>query len=134
MISTFVALVLVACVTCATAQEMKPGLWEITSVMKMQGMQMPGNKFKYCLTAQDVASGKQYSGNQECVISNLKTAGSNVSYDMACSTDGGKMTGSVKGTMGPTAYTFDQKIRMMPDPGMGEMHQTMTGRRIGDCK
>jgi hypothetical protein len=36
--------------------------------------------------------------------------------------------------MGPTAYTFDQKIRMMPDPGMGEMHQTMTGRRIGDCK
>ena len=38
--------------------------WEITSVMKMQDMQMPGNKFKYCLTAQDVASGKQYSGDQ----------------------------------------------------------------------
>jgi len=29
MIRTFVALVLVACVTCATAQEMKPGLGKL---------------------------------------------------------------------------------------------------------
>lgn len=116
------------------AQEMKPGLWEITTTMKMQGMQMPGQKFTHCYTAQDVASGKQYSGDQKCTISNLKTAGGNVSYDMACTTDGGKMSGSVKGSMSPAAYTFDQKIRITPDQGMGEMHQTMTGRRLGDCK
>lgn len=117
------------------AQEMKPGLWEITTMMKMQGMQMPGGKFTHCYTAQDVSAGKQYGGpDGKCKVSNLKSSGGQVSYDMACSSPEGKMTGSVKGNMSPTAYTFEQKIRMTPDQGMGEMHQTMNGRRIGDCK
>ncbi|MDP1527238.1 MAG: DUF3617 family protein [Rhodocyclaceae bacterium] len=120
----------------ASAQEMKPGLWEITTTMKMQGMQMPGAKFTHCYTAQDISSGKQYKGDEasKCTISNLKTSGGSVSYDMACAADGSKMAGSVKGTVSPTAYTFDQKIRMTPDQGMGEMHSTMNGRRVGDCK
>lgn len=124
------------CSTLAHAQEIKPGLWEIATAMKMQEMEMPGGKFTHCYTAQDVAAGKQYkSEDGKCTISNMKAGGGNVSYDMICNVDGGgKMTGSVKGTMSPTAYTFEQKMRMTPDQGMGEMHSTIKGRRLGDCK
>lgn len=133
MLVTFVLSLVAASVH---AQEMKPGLWEITTTMKMQGMQMPGGKFTHCYTAQDVAAGKQYKSDEtsKCTISNMKTGGGNVSYDIVCATEGGKMTGSVKGNMSPTTYTFEQKMRMTPDQGMGEMHSTIQGRRLGDCK
>jgi hypothetical protein len=118
------------------AQEMQPGLWEIATTMKMQGMQMPPAKMKLCYTAQDLSAGKQYSGagDSQCAIANLKTAGSNVSFDIACTTQNGKMSGTVKGTVSPTAYSFEQKLRMTPDPGMGDMLTTVQGRRLGDCK
>ncbi|MEW6165411.1 MAG: DUF3617 family protein [Pseudomonadota bacterium] len=122
--------------TFANAQEMQPGRWEIVTTMKMQGMQMPGGKFTHCYTAKDLASGKQYAGDEasKCAIANLKSSGGNVSYDITCAMEGGKMSGSVKGKSSPTAYTFEQKMRMTPDQGMGEMHSTIKGRRLGDCK
>lgn len=124
------------CATFAHAQEMQPGLWEITTTMTMQGMQMPGGTFKHCYTAKDIAAGKQYNADDKskCTIANLKTGGGKVSYDMACTIEGGKMNASVKGTLSGTAYAFDQKMRMTPDHGMGEMNSTIQGRRIGDCK
>ncbi len=53
---------------------------------------------------------------------------------MTCEADGSKMTGSVKGTMSATAFAFEQKLRMTPDQGMGEMVSFVKGRRLGDCK
>lgn len=125
------------CCAFAQAQEMKPGLWEIVTTMKMQGMQIPGGRFEHCYTAQDIASGKQYAMDEKskCTISNMKNAGGNISYDMSCNVEGGgKMTGSVKGTMSQTAFTFEQKMRMTPDQGMGEMLSIIKARRLGDCK
>jgi hypothetical protein len=118
------------------AQEMSPGLWELATEMKMQGMAMPPSKFTHCYTAKDIASGKQYGMDEQskCTISNMKNAGGNISYDMSCAAHGGKMTGSVKGTMSPTAFAFEQKLRMTPDQGMGEMQSFIKGRRLGDCK
>jgi hypothetical protein len=136
MIRPFAAFALAVITGAALAQEMKPGLWEIVTTMQMQGMQMPGGKFNHCYTAKDLAAGKQYSGDEagKCTIANLKTTGGSVSYDLACAAEGGKMTGSVKGTVAPTAYTFEQKLRMTPDQGMGDMLSTIKGRRLGDCK
>jgi len=136
MIRMLATLALTALATFAHAQEMKPGLWEIATTMKMQGMDMPGGKFTHCYTAKDLASGKQYQGDEasKCSISNMKSAGGSISYDMSCAIEGGKMTGSVKGKMSATAYEFDQKMRMTPDQGMGEMHSIVKGRRLGDCK
>jgi hypothetical protein len=118
------------------AQEMSPGLWELTTEMKMQGMNMPPNKFTHCYTAKDIASGKQYGMDEKskCSINNMKNASGNISYDMVCAADGSKMTGTVKGTMSPTAFSFEQKLRMTPDQGMGEMQSFIKGRRLGDCK
>lgn len=136
MTRTVVALALCLAAALVQAQEMQPGLWEIVTSMKMQGMQMPGGKFSHCYTAKDIAAGKQYSGDEagKCAIANLKTAGGNVSYDITCKTEGGKLDGAVKGSVSATAYTFEQKLRMTPDQGMGEMHSTIKGRRLGDCK
>lgn len=120
----------------AQAQDMQPGLWEVTTSMKMQGMELPGAKFTHCYTAKDIASGKQYAPDEasKCTIANMKVAGGKISYDMNCIVEGGKMSASVKGTISPTAYTLDQRMRMTPDQGMGEMHSTLKGRRLGDCK
>lgn len=136
MTRLFAALTLGFLAGLSHAQEMSPGLWEINTTMRMQGMEMPPQSFKHCYTAKDIADGKQYSGDDKskCAITNMKSGGGNVSYDMSCATDGGKMTGSVKGTMSASQYAFDQKIRMTPDQGMGEMHSTIKGRRLGDCK
>jgi hypothetical protein len=128
------ALVLTGFAAAAHAQEMKPGLWEIATTTKMMGMEMPGGKFTHCYSPKDVADGKQYRGDGQCSIANLKTGGGKISYEMSCAIEGGKMTGSVSGTMTPTAYTFEQKMRMTPDQGMGEMHSIVKGRRLGDCK
>lgn len=135
MIRMLAALALACIASLANAQEMKPGLWEIVTTMKMQGMQMPGGKFTHCYTAKDISAGKQYdSGDSKCTIANMKASGGNVSYDISCPTEGGKMSGSVKGNMSPSSYTFEQKLRMTPDQGMGEMHSNIKGRRLGDCK
>lgn len=131
-----VALVIASLAPLALAQEMKPGLWEISATMKMQGMEMPGGKFTHCYTAKDIADGKQYKTDDKskCTIANMKSAGGNISYDLSCVSEGSKMTGTVKGTMSATAFAFEQKLRMTPDQGMGEMHSLSKGRRIGDCK
>lgn len=136
MIRLLAALALSMIASFANAQEMKSGLWEITTTMKMQGMEMPGGKFTHCYTAKELSAGKQYTGDEasKCTVSNMKASGGSVSYDMSCAIEGGKMTGSVKGTTSPTAYAFDQKMRMTPDQGMGEMHSIVKGRRLGDCK
>ncbi len=130
------AFAFISCASPAFAQEMSPGLWELTAEMKMQGMAMPPNKFTHCYSAKDIASGKQYGMDEKskCNISNMKNAGGNISYDMSCAADGTKMTGTVKGTMSATAFAFEQKLRMTPDQGMGEMHSFIKGRRLGDCK
>jgi hypothetical protein len=131
-----VAFAVISCASPAFAQEMTPGLWELAAEMKMQGMAMPPNKFTHCYTAKDISSGKQYGMDEKskCTISNMKNTGGNISYDMSCAADGSKMTGSVKGTMSATAFAFEQKLRMIPDQGMGEMQSFIKGRRLGDCK
>lgn len=130
------SLVLLGLASPVLAQEMSPGLWELTAEMKMQGMAVPPNKFTHCYTAKDIASGKQYGMDEKskCTISNMKNVGGNISYDMTCAADGSKMTGAVKGTMSATAFAFEQKLRMTPDQGMGEMQSFIKGRHLGDCK
>jgi hypothetical protein len=119
------------------AQELKPGLWEVTTSMKMQGMAMPGAKFKHCLTAKDIADGKQHSmsdKDSKCAVSNMKGSASNYSFDLTCTSPDGKLTGSAKGSASATSYATEMKMRMSPDQGMGDMIQTMNGRLLGDCK
>ncbi|MFA5628180.1 MAG: DUF3617 family protein [Thiohalomonadaceae bacterium] len=130
------ALALIIAANFVSAQDMQPGLWEITTKTQMQGMSIPGMTFSYCYTEQDLATGKQFSNKDsgDCQISNMKSAGGNISYDMNCDADGVKMAGLVKGKFTANTYELEQKITMTPDQGMGEMHMDVKGRRLGKCK
>lgn len=117
--------------------QMQPGRWEMSSQMKMQGMQMPGQKWSHCLSAQDITAGKQHQmddGQSKCQMSDMKSSGNNYSYKFACTSPEGKMSGQANGSSSATSFNTEIKMRMTPDEGMGEITQTMTGRRTGDCK
>ncbi len=118
------------------AQEISPGLWEITTTMKMQGMTMPAQKIIHCYTKKDIAAGRQYipEENSQCKISNMRRSGGNIGYDMTCTAEDEKLTGSVKGTISANAFSLEQKLRVTPDQGMGVMLSIIKGRRLGDCK
>ena len=130
------ALVLTLLSTLTQAQ-MQPGRWEMSSQMNMQGMQMPGHKSTQCLTAQDIAAGKQHQmddGQSKCQVSDMKTSGASYSYNFDCASAEGKMSGQAKGNSAATTFTTEIKLRMTPDQGVGEITQIMNGRRTGDCK
>jgi hypothetical protein len=132
-----IALVSLMIASTSVMAQMTPGRWEMSSAMKMQGMQMPGAKWSHCFTAKDLAEGKQHKmddGDAKCAVTDLKTSGAGYSYGFSCTSKEGKMTGKASGTSSASSFTTDIKLRMTPDPGMGEMTQTMTGRRTGDCK
>jgi hypothetical protein len=118
-------------------QQMQPGRWEMSSAMKMQGMQMPGQKWNHCFTAQDIADGKQHrmeDGQSKCTMSDMKASGATYSYSFACTSKDGNMSGQAKGSGTNTSFNTEIKMRMTPDQGMGEFTQVMTGHRVGDCK
>ncbi len=132
------ALVIVCLAPIAYAQQqMQPGRWEMSSAMKMQGMQMPGQKWNHCFTSQDIAEGKQHKmddGQSKCTMSDMKTSGATYSYSFACNSKEGNMSGQARGSSTNTSFNTEIKMRMTPDQGMGEFTQVLTGRRVGDCK
>lgn len=115
------------------AQEMLPGLYELTVEMKMQGMTIPAPKTTTCFTAQDLAANKQFSAHEkgECMMYNLKKSGGHSSYDVICK---GGMTATVTGTVTPTSFNLEEKMRLSPDQGIGDTLAFVKARRIGDCK
>lgn len=121
----------------AAQQGMQAGMWEVTSEMKMPGMPMPVQKWSHCLSAQDLAAGKQHSmddGRSKCQMSDMKVSGSGYSYGFSCTSPDGKMSGKASGSSTSTSYKTNITLKMVPDPGMGEINQLVTGRRTGDCK
>lgn len=118
-------------------QEMQPGQWEMTSTMKMQGMQMPGHKWSHCFTAKDLADGKQHSmddGRSKCQMADLKISGSAYSYKFSCTSPDGKMSGQAAGNGTQNGFKTELKLKMIPDQGVGELSQVVTGQRTGACK
>ncbi len=122
----------------ALAADPKPGLWEYQIEMQLPGMRMPAQTVRHCLTAKDLAERKQFTGeakNNNCTVSNFKEMGNQVSYDVACDTQMGKMTGSSTGTTMPDGIRLETKMNIAGGPAaMSEMTQVVTGRRVGDCK
>lgn len=126
-------LFLISATLLAHAEEMQPGLWEISSQVKIPGMQMPANKMTFCYSAKDIREGRHYrpDPNSDCQIANLRQSGNTVSFDIICKHDGQITTMNSKGTFTATAFQVEQKMRTA---GMGEMTTLTQGRRLGDCK
>ena len=115
-------------VQAGSVSDMNPGLWEITTKMKMPGMEMPANTMTECITKDSAVPPAGYKQGQ-CEFSDVEVRGNTVSWSIRCDSQGGVMTGS-----GETTYhgdTFEGSTRMSMQ-GM-EITTKMSGRRIGEC-
>mgnify|MGYP001186377568 CR=1 FL=1 len=120
-------------------ENMQPGMWEYQMETQIPGMsmKMPPTTFRRCLTAQDVAQNKQFSGDpgkNPCTFSNFRASGGKTSYEFVCKTDGGTMKGRSSGAVTPTSMDLETRMQMVPPvEGMSEMQQKMKARRVGNC-
>ena len=69
--------------------------------------------------------------DSDCQIKDLTQSSGQFSYKMAC-TKPQKMDGIAKGSQSSTGMTMDMTMTMAGMPG--PMTQSITARRIGDCK
>ena len=120
----------------AAQAAMSPGLYEYTIKMNMPGAPaMPTQSMQQCLTGKDVAGNKAFempaSKDSDCQIKDLTQSGGQFSYKMAC-TKPQKMEGTAKGSHSATGMTMDMTMTMAGMPG--PMTQSISARRVGDCK
>ena len=113
------------------AEMMRPGLWEITTTMEMQGMsfQMPSQTTRHCYTAQEVKE-DPVPKDANCKITDLKTSGNKTSWKMECK---GEMAGTGEGEvthLGDSAYEGKSTIKTQ---GM-TMTMKYKGKRLGECE
>jgi len=119
------------------ASTLTPGLYEYTIKMNMPGapMNMPAQTTRRCLSPKDVDSNKALEmppePNSDCQVKDMVLTGGQYSYKVAC-TRPQKLTGNVKGTVTANSMTMDMTMTVPEMPG--PIQQTVTGRRIGDCK
>jgi hypothetical protein len=133
LFAALIILMIAILISCAeSGPNMKEGLWEITTKMKMQGMDMPPVKHTQCITQNDfVPQGSQQPG-QECEIANVKVNGNTVTWAMKCTGQGGNVIGAGEITYSGDSFKGTMSISM-PQANM-EMTSHLSGKRIGSCK
>ncbi len=142
----FLRVILVLCfITCVFltsnthAQNIKTGLWKITTTMEMPGMPSNmQNKFTtthtQCLSdenpfPQPEEGTMMGTGDSECKVVKSDTDGNKVSWVVEC-TEGSKKT-VIKGNITYNGDTFEGQT-IIEQPEM-KMVTHMKGERIGDC-
>ena len=117
---------------------MREGLWEITTKMKMEGMPMPmpARKHKQCLTEENMVKAMvpKEDEQQECKVTDQKVTGDTVTWTVKCT---GKEAMEMRGKTTYHGDTFEGTMTMVSaDPKREQMKMTVdiSGRRIGDCK
>lgn len=117
------------------ASTLTPGLYEYTMKMNMPGMNMPAQTSRRCLSSKDVESNKALEmppePNSDCQVKDMVLTGGQYSYKIAC-TKPQKLTGNVKGTVTTNSMTMDMTMTIPEMPG--PIQQTVTAKRVGDCK
>ncbi len=121
----------------SAATTLTPGMYEYTIKIIMPGApaSMPAQTLQRCLAAADVAGSKAYempaNKGSDCQVKDVNQSGGAFSYKMAC-TKPQKIDGAVQGTLTPTGMTMEMTMTM---EGMkAPMTQSITAKRIGDCK
>src|SRR3974390_3192675 len=104
---------------------LKPGSYETTTEMSMQGMTMPPQKGVVCVKSSDPREFANRPGSQ-CKISNYKATGNKATFTTTCP----NATMQVE-----TTFTADSYVTVVTMAGAnGPAHSMrMTAKRIGDC-
>jgi hypothetical protein len=112
----------------------EPGdLWEVTTEMKiagMEGMQMPGRTQKVCSSKQsEQPAGIPKPENNDCEMYDMQRSEGKVSWKMRCT---GKHAASGSGEMNYQGKdSYNGIMKMSADGHDMEMH--LRGHRVGDC-
>ena len=132
------ALILAASALCAEERTLRPGEYEMTTQMQMEGMnrEIPPRTFRHCFSADDVKDWRRIAQenqqkNNDCQIQDMKTSGHHTSWSMTCKS-GAKGAAEVE----HSAESYDMKMNMeMPGGPNGPMKMKMhtTAKRVGDC-
>lgn len=125
---------LLSAATATADYDINEGLWEITVKVEIEGMPMtmPAVTNTQCIT-RDTLVPKSDQPGQECEITNQKTVGNTLTYDIVCSGPGGSMKGNGEVTYTGDTMTGTMKTNM-PSQGDMKMITKMSGKRIGPCK
>ena len=119
------------------AAAMTAGLYEYTITVNVPGApaNIPPQTMQRCLTAKDVDGNQAFempsAPNSDCQMRDLTQSGGQFAYKVAC-TKPQKIDGAVKGSATATSITMDMVMTMEGLPG--PMMQSITARRLGDCK
>ncbi len=131
----------------AQAGPRRDGNWEVTMEMAMPdmpnmpaGMTMPPMKTVQCITKEDAADpqktlpsrGQRGGAPSDCKVSDYKTVGNKVSYDMVC-TGAQPMSGHGEFTYAADSYTGVMIVNMARGGQGMAMNMKYTGKRLGDC-
>jgi hypothetical protein len=111
--------------------DMEEGMWEITTKVKMQGMEIPPQTFSQCITKKDMVPQNNDPNQQgNCTVSDVQTKGNTVSWTVVCKTEGGEMKGKGKITYQGDSFKGESTSEMM---GMVIVTE-MSGKRTGPCQ
>jgi hypothetical protein len=129
-ITAMLLLITISFAFAGSKPNIQEGLWEITSTVRMQGMQMPPMIHQQCLSEKDLVPQSKQPG-QECTVTDVKVVGDTVSWKISCTGQGGDMKGS--GAITYKGSSFEGTMTLtVGDTGM-TMTMNMSGRRIGKC-
>jgi len=119
----------------AWAQQMKEGLWEITTQLEMKGMPqaMPPVTVRQCVTKKDPVP-KSDDKSDTCKATSQKISGNKVTYAMECK--GKEETMLINGDISYTGDSMEGKsttiIKVKGQPEM-KMSNTLKGKYLGAC-
>ena len=132
------AATLLALPALAEERKLRPGRYELTTEMKMEGIdrQIPANTSSRCFTEDDVKDYKKMAQdgqgrNRDCETTDMKAEGNHVSYAMTCKS-GAKGNGEM--TFRPDGYDMTLDLETPGGPhGPMKMKIHTTAKRTGDC-
>lgn len=80
---------------------MEPGLWEITTESRTQGMNIRTSTMTPCLTEDDMVPGGANQPGQDCEITDVVTSGDTVRWRMRCAGQGEEVESTLTGKRDP---------------------------------
>ena len=118
-----------AAVSPPAAQAGKTGdLWEVTSKMSMEGMELPGQTRKVCTPKEWKEPPAPANEQQKCSYSDFKVVGSRATWKVRCTNP--EMTGEGDITRNG-ADSYAGVIKFTSEQGV--MTLKLDGKRVADC-
>jgi hypothetical protein len=134
----FLWLLLLAVIPMAHAVEPKPGLWEISATINIEGAAQPHGPYyrSQCLSPEDLRNPEKLLADNsmpECSYDNIKNQGNRFDFTVSC---GGTIPMSGQGSINYTADKFEGNVDITADlEGLPiATSSKVSGARTGDCQ